>query len=265
VLVGSANYEESDAAKPGSVFALGKAVGPLAAASDSGRAGSHLPAAALSEILTNIPVSIGPLAVADYDGDGQLDLFVGGRVKGGRYPEPVSSYLYKRRGGKLELDDLNSGVLQEIGLVSGAMWSELEGDGFAELVLACEWGPLRVFRNSKGGLKEATADLGLAEYSGWWNGVTAGDLNGDGRLDLIASNWGRNTPFRASKAAPRRVYFGDFNNDTVFDLLETCLDENAREVPDRDLNAISADFPLCDSASRPCGLRQGQRTRRPRA
>src|SRR5439155_21253154 len=108
------------------------------------------------------PASVGPLAMADIDADGQLDLFVGGRVIPGRYPEAAPSYIYRSDGKQWHLDVENSRLLQKVGLVSGAVWSDVDGDGFPELILACEWGPVRVFKNQTGKLHEATGDLGLA-------------------------------------------------------------------------------------------------------
>src|SRR5439155_10965412 len=90
--------------------------------------------------------SVGPLAMADIDGDGQLDLFVGGRVIPGRYPEAAPSYIYRYDGKQWRLDGEHSRSLEKIGLVGGAVWSDLDGDGFPELILACEWGPVRIFK-----------------------------------------------------------------------------------------------------------------------
>ncbi|HVY68841.1 MAG TPA: FG-GAP-like repeat-containing protein, partial [Verrucomicrobiae bacterium] len=106
--------------------------------------------------------SPGPLAVADFDADGDLDLFIGGRVAPGRYPENPVSQVYKNEGGNLVLDGANTSVLQGAGMVSGAVWSDLDGDGFPELILACEWAPVRVYHNDKGKLREATREWGLA-------------------------------------------------------------------------------------------------------
>src|SRR4029079_3962189 len=106
--------------------------------------------------------STGPLAIGDIDGAGHLALFVGGRVMGRRYPEPASSMLFREAGGHWELDSDNTRLLRNVGLVSGAIWTDLDGDGLPELVLACDCGPVRVMRNRGGKLSEATQELGFA-------------------------------------------------------------------------------------------------------
>jgi len=191
-------------------------------------------------------ISPGPLAVADYDGDGQLDVFVGGRIIPGRYPEASASKLFRNAGGELVLDEVNSAVLKNIGLVSGAVFSDLDGDGFPELVLACEWGPVRVFKNNRGHFREATAELGLTNFTGWWNGVTTGDIDGDGRLDIIASNWGLNSSYhRPSAEEPLRFYYGDFDDNGTVEILETEFDaESGRLAPRRHLGFLSMGWPL---------------------
>lgn len=173
-------------------------------------------------------VSIGPLALGDVDGDGSLELFVGGHFLTGRYPEPVASRLlrHEETGWKLDVD--NSRALSNAGLVAGAVWSDLDGDGLPELVLACEWAPLRVFLNHAGHLKDATAEFQLQPYTGLWSAVTAADVNEDGKLDLIAGNWGLNSPYRASPRAPLRLYFGDLLHRGVIDVVEAEFDPARR-------------------------------------
>ncbi len=164
--------------------------------------------------------SIGPMALADIDGDGDLELFVGGRFRAGRYPEPVSSVVWLNDHGHLQASRSASEPFQSVGLVSGATFSDLDGDGLPDLALALEWGPVRVYRNDHGRFEDMTSQWGFASRTGWWTSVATGDFDGDGRLDLAVGNWGRNTIYELYRPAPLRVFYGDWNSDGQLELLE---------------------------------------------
>jgi hypothetical protein len=196
--------------------------------------------------------SIGPVASGDIDGDGDLDVFVGGRVIPGRYPAAASSLLLRNDQGKLVPDAAASAAFKNLGLVSAAVFSDLDGDGLPELILACEWGPLKIFRNKGGTFTpwDAPTTLNsqlstLSQLSGWWTSVTTGDFDGDGRLDIAAGNWGLNHSHAAPTRQPARLYFGDFDDNGSFNLIEAETDpENGRIVPKRDLVFLSRGMPV---------------------
>jgi len=221
VLIGNANYESG----PSRASTLSRT--DLAAGKWS--SGEMMPVG---------PSSVGPMAAADIDGDGDLDLFVGGRCVGGRYPEAASSTLYLNENGAFK----KAYEWPDLGLVSAAVFSDLDGDGFPELILASDWGPIRVFHNEHGHFSEITTNLGLDRFLGWWNGVSTGDFDGDGRIDIVASNWGRNSPFEHWNDL--RIYFGDLTGNGTFDVVESYYDTTyKREVPWRNLDVLSRALP----------------------
>ncbi|HXJ60303.1 MAG TPA: CRTAC1 family protein [Verrucomicrobiae bacterium] len=199
----------------------------------------------ISPLLPGGMAGCSAVAVADYDGDGDLDVFVGGSAVTGRYPEARPSRLYRANGDALEPEAGLAALLAKAGLVNGAVWSDLDGDGYAELVITCEWGPLRVFGFRQGQWREETAERGLDRFTGWWRGVTAGDIDGDGRLDLVAANWGLNSPYQASPAQPLVLYYGDFGERGAVDLIETEYDPITRKLaPRRMLDALAMTMPF---------------------
>ncbi len=203
----------------------------------SGRAGAGLPAMPEGS-------SAGALCAADFDGDGDLDLFVGGRYVAGRYPEPPVSLIYRNNGGAWVLDAEASAAVRQVGMVSGALWTDLSGDGYPELVLACEWGPIRVFLNERGKLREVTRDWGLDGWIGWWNSVAAGDFDGDGKIDLVAGNWGLNGPEQVWSPLPRKLFYGDFADDKSVQMIESIQDPGTHQwMPAVDFSTLRNAIP----------------------
>ncbi len=190
--------------------------------------------------------AIGPLCLADFDGDGTVELFAGARVIPGRYPEGGASRVYRITGDEIVPAPVWSAALEHAGMVSGAAAGDLDLDGDVDLVLAIEWGPIRVFENLGGGFEDRTSDWGLAEHTGWWNGVALGDLDANGALDIVATNWGWNSRYGIPEksGAPLRLYWGDADGDGLNELVES-RHESARDtyVPERGFMVIARSIP----------------------
>lgn len=155
----------------------------------------------------------GSAAVAgDVDHDGDLDLFVGGRSVPGKYPLAANNQLLINDGGIFtDQTELIASGLRQSGIVTSALWTDIDGNGWLDLLVTHEWGPIRVYLNHQGTLVDQTPQSGLAQLLGWWTGISGRDLDGDGDIDYVASNFGLNTPYRASKDSPVLLYYGNFD------------------------------------------------------
>lgn len=172
-------------------------------------------AGALPSMLT----STSCVRTADVNGDGKPDLFVGGRVIPGRYPETPRSYILINDGKGKFTDQTTrfSQELEHIGLVTDAAWTDINGDSKADLVVVGEWMPVSVFINNNGKLENRTADYFDKPYTGWWNKIVVEDLNGDGKEDLVIGNMGTNTQCKASDSEPVEMIYKDFDDNGSID------------------------------------------------
>lgn len=153
---------------------------------------------------------------ADYDGDGDIDLFVGGRLQTYSYGLPRNGYILNNdgTGNFTNVSDEIASSLAEIGMITDAKWSDLDGDDDLDLIIVGEWMPITILTNESGSfvLKEEV----IPNSAGWWNTVEVADLNGDGRMDIVAGNHGLNSRFRASKELPLHMFISDFDkNGTI--------------------------------------------------
>lgn len=163
--------------------------------------------------------SKGCIAIADFNGDGHPDIFVGGRSVPGRYPEAPESFLLINNGqGKFENQiDRIAPSLKRSGMITDAIWMDLNQDSKNDLVIAGEWMPLSVYINDGKTLENQTSAYFSRNYSGWWNKIDTADVNNDGLADLIAGNMGLNTQCKATDKEPAEIFFKDFDNNGSVD------------------------------------------------
>lgn len=179
-----------------------------------------------------MPTSTGCVRAADLNGDGAPDLFVGGRVVPGRYPEPPTSYLLLNDGhGRFTNQTARwAPALRQLGMVTDAAWLDIDGDHRPDLVTVGEWLPIQVWHNEGDHLAERTAAYLPAHLTGWWNTLLVTDLNGDHRPDLVVGNMGLNTQCRASPREPAELYYKDFDDNGAVDPI-LCLYTQGKSYP----------------------------------
>ncbi|MES2649361.1 MAG: VCBS repeat-containing protein [Bacteroidota bacterium] len=161
---------------------------------------------------------------ADYDLDGDMDLFVGVRLTPFSYGKPCKGYVLNNNGKGIFTDATErvAPALATAGMVTDAAWFDYDRDGRPDLVMAGEYMPIRIFHNENNTLKETTNTAGLGKTNGWWNRILIADVNNDGFPDLIGANHGLNSRFRASETKPVCMYAGDFAANGSFQQIVTC-------------------------------------------
>ena len=180
-----------------------------------------------TEVKNGLPVmaaNSSAVKAADFDHDGDLDLFVGSRVLPFSYPSSDRSYLLRNEStpGHPKFVDVTESVSKELafaGMICDALWTDFNGDSWPDLILAGEWMPLRFFENKKGSLIEITNETGIEDLSGWWNSLTACDIDNDGDTDYVAGNFGSNIYFKGSMEQPVRLYAKDLDQNGSMDPL----------------------------------------------
>jgi enediyne biosynthesis protein E4 len=219
ILTGSSNYEQGSPAVPSAlIFGL---------SNDGSVSKDSIP---------GILSSTGPVAAADYNKNGSVDLFIGGHFLPGGYPRDASSRLFFNRNGDYVIDEINSDVLSELGLATSALFADFTQNGWPDLLISTEWGPLKLFENREGRFHEITEEAGLAGWKGWWNGVASGDFTNNGLTDFVATNKGLNSPYRTDSENPIRLYYEDLNMNGQLDIVDVYYHNDLRAyVPRRKL------------------------------
>jgi hypothetical protein len=171
-------------------------------------------------VIPEVSCSSAAVLPFDFDQDGDMDLFVGGRQVPGQYPMPADSYLLKNEAGKLQdVTDAIAPQMRGLGLVTDAVWSDYDGDGDADLLVVGEWMQVTLFENRGGKFeKKNNKGNGLDDSSGWWWSIASDDFDGDGDPDFVLGNMGYNYKHKATSEEPLEAFAGDFNNDGQYDL-----------------------------------------------
>jgi len=192
-----------------------------------------------------LPVSVGAAAAADFEHSGRLGVFLGGRIVPGRYPQaPRSALLAWREGRYVDVTAELAPALARRGMVTAALWTDVDGDGWPDLLVAYDWGPVACYRNVNGKqFEDVTEKLGFASAgNGWWRSLAAADFNGDGRPDYVVGNVGLNTRYHASAAEPAVLYANVVLDGSAPQLVEAQTEEG-QWYPLRPRDMLVSVFP----------------------
>ena len=193
------------------------------------------------------------VSASDFDHDGDLDLFVGGRLIPKKYPAPADSYILENisdASGPKFVDVTNKVLpeLKSLGLVTTSIWIDFDNDGWEDLVIVGEWMPIKFYKNRKGIFEDVSDQVLDNKFSGWWFDIQKGDFDNDGDQDLIVGNLGKNYKYQASTTAPFKIYLNDFDSNEKSDIVlsykkgDTEFPVRGRQCSSQQMPAIKAKF-----------------------
>ena len=170
----------------------------------------------------------GSVSAADFDKDGDLDLFVSGLVVPGSYPLAPENYLLinttnhpeqsiKNRQIFIKANQKTFSFTNELGMISSAIWTDFDNDGWTDLICVGEWNTIQILKNDKGSFKNVSHKSGISNATGWWNSISSADFDNDGDMDYIVGNFGQNNRFGVSKTTPMKMYAKDYDNNGRID------------------------------------------------
>lgn len=195
-----------------------------------------------------IMISSGSKVVSmDYDNDGDLDLFVAGRLTPKSYPSPASSYILENvsEKGKPKFIDVTKKIapgLENIGMITSASWTDYDNDNWVDLILVGEWMPITIFKNNNGTFENVTEKMNLNETTGWWYSIKGADFDKDGDTDFIVGNLGLNYKYKASSNETFDIYFNDFDENNTNDIVLSYFNEG-KKFPVRGRQCTSQQIP----------------------
>ncbi len=199
--------------------------------------------------MPNASVSGSCVKPFDFDGDGDLDLFIGGRHVPHNYPSPAPSRILENKGGQfVKLDNNRAPNFSKLGMVTDAVWTDFDSDGSTDLLVVGEWMPITVFLNKDGSFVKHE-NSNLPNSKGWWNAISSCDIDNDGDEDFVIGNLGLNYKYQASPEEPFHVYANDFDSNGSFDIALGYIDQNqiypvrGRQCSSEQMPSLSKKFP----------------------
>ncbi len=186
------------------------------------------------------------IVIADFDNDNDLDIFICGGVKHGKYPLSDTSYLLENNNGKFSETTTKIKGLETLNISNDALFTDYDNDGDLDLIVVGEWMPITLFENNKNVLsKKELADFTKSE--GWYQSITAFDFNNDGLQDYIVGNWGNNNKFHPTKKRPLHIYADYLDKNETFDVVLSKVSKTGKMLPVRGKECSSQQTPFLQS------------------